>query len=203
MTENVFQAVKDRVSAREAAERYGITLNRAGFAQCPFHDEKTPSMKLYSGNSGFHCFGCGAGGSVIDFTAQLFGLDAIGAVRRLNEDFSLGLPIDRQPTEEDRREARHRAEIAATRRAFDQWRRETINRLNACFRVAHLLDKPPDDMTEAEIQAVKWQLAIEEWADCLMSDNLEDQMKIFRDRNGVAAVCQTILNDMPAKSGAA
>lgn len=70
---NVFEAVKQTVTTRQAAENYGIRVNRAGKANCPFHNDRTPSMKV---DKRFHCFGCGADGDVIDFTAQLYGLDA-------------------------------------------------------------------------------------------------------------------------------
>ena len=72
----VFEAVKQTVTSRQAAENYGIDVNRAGKAQCPFHNDRTPSMKV---DKRFHCFGCGADGDVIDFTAKLYGLDAKSA----------------------------------------------------------------------------------------------------------------------------
>ena len=43
---NVFEAVKQSVTTRQAAEHYGIRVNRNGMACCPFHNDKTPSMKL-------------------------------------------------------------------------------------------------------------------------------------------------------------
>ena len=66
---NVFEAVKQSVTTRQAAEHYGIRVNRNGMACCPFHNDKTPSMKL---DKRFHCFGCGADGDVIDFVAALY-----------------------------------------------------------------------------------------------------------------------------------
>ena len=71
-TANIFEAVKTGVSVRDAAECYGIRSNHAGMACCPFHDDHTPSMKL--NEDYFYCFGCGAGGDVITFTARLFNL---------------------------------------------------------------------------------------------------------------------------------
>ena len=41
-----FKSVKGLVTAREAAEHYGLTVNRYGMALCPFHDDHKPSMKL-------------------------------------------------------------------------------------------------------------------------------------------------------------
>ncbi len=86
MAENVFEAVKQSVSTREAAAFYGIKVRRNGMACCPFHDDKNPSMKV---DQRFHCFGCGADGDVIDFTAKLFDLSPKEAAEKLAQDFGL------------------------------------------------------------------------------------------------------------------
>ena len=86
MAENVFEAVKQSVSTREAAEFYGIEVKRNGMACCPFHDDKNPSMKV---DQRFHCFGCGADGDVINFTAKLFNLSPKEAAEKLAQDFGL------------------------------------------------------------------------------------------------------------------
>ena len=87
MAENVFEAVKQSVSTREAAEFYGIKVRRNGMACCPFHDDKNPSMKL--NEEYFYCFGCGATGDVIDFTAKFFALSPKEAAEKLAQDFGL------------------------------------------------------------------------------------------------------------------
>ena len=86
MAENVFEAVKQSVSTKEAAEFYGIKVSRTGMACCSFHDDKNPSMKV---DQRFHCFGCGADGDVIDFTAKLFNLSPKEAAEKLAQDFGL------------------------------------------------------------------------------------------------------------------
>ena len=86
MTENVFEAVKQSVSTRDAAAFYGIEVKRNGMACCPFHDDKNPSMKV---DQRFHCFGCGEDGDVIDFTAKLFDLSSKEAAEKLAQDFGL------------------------------------------------------------------------------------------------------------------
>lgn len=58
----IYEKAKSLVTAREAAEHYGLTVNRYGMALCPFHDDHNPSMKL---DDRFHCFGCGEDGDVI------------------------------------------------------------------------------------------------------------------------------------------
>lgn len=86
MAESVFEAVKQSVTVREAAQMYGIEVNRSGMACCPFHDDKNPSMKV---DVRFHCFGCGADGDVIDFTARLYNLSPKEAAEKLAQDFGL------------------------------------------------------------------------------------------------------------------
>ena len=86
MAENVFEAVKQSVSTRDAAAFYGIEVKRNGMACCPFHDDKNPSMKV---DQRFHCFGCGEDGDVIDFTAKLFNLSPKEAAEKL-QPFRLG-----------------------------------------------------------------------------------------------------------------
>ena len=83
---NVFEAVKQSVTTRQAAEHYGIRIGRNGMACCPFHHDKTPSMKL---DRRYHCFGCGADGDVIDFTAALYGLGKKEAAIQIAQDFGL------------------------------------------------------------------------------------------------------------------
>ena len=86
MGESVFEVVKQSVAVREAAEIYGIAVGRGGMACCPFHDDRHPSMKV---DTRFHCFGCGADGDVIDFTARLYDLSPKGAAEKLAQDFGL------------------------------------------------------------------------------------------------------------------
>ena len=87
MGANVFETVKQFVTVREAAERYGIEVKRGGMACCPFHDDKNPSMKL--NEEYFYCFGCGATGDVIDLTARLYNLSTKEAAEKLAQDFGL------------------------------------------------------------------------------------------------------------------
>ncbi len=87
MGANVFETVKQSVTVREAAERYGIEVKRGGMACCPFHDDKNPSMKL--NEEYFYCFGCGATGDVIDLTARLYNLSTKEAAEKLAQDFGL------------------------------------------------------------------------------------------------------------------
>ena len=87
---NIFEAVKAAVPVRQAAEHYGLKINRNGMACCPFHNDRHPSLKL--NEDYFYCFGCGATGDVVDFTARLLGLSAYESAQRLAADFGLDRP---------------------------------------------------------------------------------------------------------------
>ena len=65
--------IKEHLTARQVVELYGFHPDRGGYIQCPFHaGDNHGSLKVYDGDkSGWHCFGCGAGGSVIDFVAMV------------------------------------------------------------------------------------------------------------------------------------
>ena len=73
-----YNKIKHSVPPIEAAKRYGTVKH--GFMRCPFHADRTPSLKLYGDH--FHCCGCGAHGDVIDLTAGLLGCTKSEAARR-------------------------------------------------------------------------------------------------------------------------
>ncbi len=108
------------VSPREALELYGIEVSSKGFALCPFHSEKTASLKVYQDS--FYCFGCGASGDVINLVQKLFGLKFGEAIKKLNTDFSLNLPIGERMT------LRQAAAYAARKREIAEARRHERER---------------------------------------------------------------------------
>ena len=66
---NGFEIVKDRVKLTDLVDQ-DLNLKRSGKvlkANCPFHDDRTPSFTVYPNTQTFHCFGCGKGGTVIDY----------------------------------------------------------------------------------------------------------------------------------------
>ena len=84
---NSFAQIKTAVSVKEAAEYYGLEVNRGNMVCCPFHNDHTPSMKL--NEDYFYCFGCGASGDVIDLAARLFSLSGYDAAKKLAADFGI------------------------------------------------------------------------------------------------------------------
>ena len=97
---NLFEAVKQNVTTRQAAERYGIRIRRNGMAVCPFHNDKNPSMKL---DRRFHCFGCQADGDAVDFVSRLFGLPSKEAAMKIADDFGISYDSRQKPKSSDRK----------------------------------------------------------------------------------------------------
>ena len=83
---HLFEAVKQSVTTRQAAKRYGLNVNRNGMAVCPFHRDRHPSMKV---DRRYYCFGCGAHGDVVALTTQLFDLPPAEAAKKLAADFGI------------------------------------------------------------------------------------------------------------------
>lgn len=81
---DLFTQIKMAVSVKEAAEYYGLEVKRGSMVCCPFHNDRTPSMKL--NEDYFYCFGCGATGDVIDLVAKLFNLTSLQAAKKLAAD---------------------------------------------------------------------------------------------------------------------
>ena len=171
MAENVFEVVKQSVSTREAAAFYGIEVKRNGMACCPFHDDKNPSMKV---DQRFHCFGCGADGDVIDFTAKLFDLSPKEAAEKLAQDF--GLIYDSQAPPR-RRYVRQKTEA--------QQFREDRQR---CYRVLsdyyHLLKKwgidhsprtPEEEPHPRFVEAIQKKTYVEYLLDLFLYESEEEQ----------------------------
>ena len=145
--------VADAVDMRDALETYGIEVGRTGYALCPFHTEKTGSLKVYPHS--FYCYGCGNGGDVITLVRGLFDLPFTDALKKVNEDFALGLPIGDKPTIRQRRDLeRKRRELTAARERrqqtlaanFEEYL-DLLDAWNICERCLKLYKPSPGDET--------------------------------------------------------
>ena len=143
---NVFEAVKQSVTTRQAALVYGISVGRNGMACCPFHDDRHPSMKV---DRRFHCFACQADGDVIDFTSRLFGLSSKEAALKLAEDFS----------------------ISFDRKGHDPPQKRVIKRKIS----EEMRYRPEDDWNPLFVEALHRQPYIEYLLDLFLSDSIEER----------------------------
>lgn len=137
---NVVQTIKDRLTMQEVLLRYGFEPNNRGFICCPFHNEKTPSMKIFEKD--YHCFGCGEHGDVITFVQKLFNLSFPGVLKKIDVDFGLNLYGD-HTFEELRKSHYQQKKLQAERErkkvekeqadseywaAFDKWKKFDDNK---------------------------------------------------------------------------
>ncbi len=141
----IFEEIKAAVDMPTVARRYGLKINRAGMAICPFHAEKTPSAKIY--RDGFHCFGCGVHADVIGFTQRLFGLARpLDAAKKLNDDFFLHLDVGGHKSVNEVSEYRKRQREWEE---YERWENEAWLMLSSYYKLLHewreIAPRSPDD----------------------------------------------------------
>ena len=93
-SDDFIQQIRDRNDIESVIGSY-IDLKRRGknlVGLCPFHNEKTPSFTVYPETASYYCFGCGAGGEVINFVRNIENLDFTEAVKLLADRAGLKLP---------------------------------------------------------------------------------------------------------------
>lgn len=172
---NIFGAVKEQVSTRQAAAFYGIAVGHGGMALCPFHHERHPSMKI---DRRFHCFGCQADGDVIDFVSRLHGVSVKEAALRLAADFGISYANQsahpRQPLKAKREERRFAdaeqrcfRELAAYLHLLERWKTEYAPKT---------MDEPWHPLF---VEALENQLLIEEALDTLFCGRLREKAEIM------------------------
>lgn len=171
---NLFENVKAAVTLKEAAEHYDLKVRSGDMVCCPFHNDRTPSMKL--NEDYFYCFGCGVHGDVIDLVARLFGLSGYDAAKKLAYDF--GIDPDKPPAAAALRKSKY-----PLAKAFQN---ETLHCQRILYDYLHLLEhwkmqyapKTPEDTVDDRFVEVCQMLDyIEDLADILTFAELEVRVK--------------------------
>ena len=83
------EEIIEQYSMREIVERYGYAVNRNNMCKCMFHNEKTPSFKVYA--KSFYCFGCNRGGDIFNFVELIEGVDFKTAYIELGGTYKKGV----------------------------------------------------------------------------------------------------------------
>ena len=180
---NLFETVKECVNPRQITDYYNLEVHN-NMVSCLFHDERTPSMKLYKDH--FYCFGCCKYGDVIDMVGKLFGISPKEAAEKIANDF--GISYDRQygeykPSKE--------SVIARIRREQDR------EKENASFKILcdyfHLLGEwrteyAPKSVDEPLnplfIKALMETDYIENLLDCFVVGDKGEIAKVIKDESG-------------------
>lgn len=190
---NIFEAAKAAVPVRQAADYYGLKINRSRMVCCPFHDDRYPSLKL--NEDYFYCFGCGAKGDVIDFVARLLGLSAYEAAQKLAADF--GLDTSRPSVVAQVRKPRPRA---------NQLKHDERLCMNVLSGYLHFLEDwkerygpetPENEPDERFVEACHKLEYVEYLNDLLLMSDQEERADIVKEllTDGMIARMQTRLNE--------
>ena len=172
---NVFEAVKQSVTTRQAAEHFRIRVGRNGMCVCPFHADKHPSMKV---DRRFHCFGCGADGDVIDFVSRLEQASPKEAALLLAQDFSIsyedkGPPRRRKPPQETPEQQFRRMErycfrvLCDYRNLLCRWKEDCAPKT------------PEDDWNPLFVEALQKQDYVDYLLDTLFSPDMEERAALI------------------------
>ena len=104
--EHIIEQVREANDVVDVISDY-VQLKRSGrnfFGRCPFHNEKTPSFSVSPDKQIYHCFGCGAGGNVINFIMEHERLDFISSVKLLADRANIHIETDTaEPRQKDDR----------------------------------------------------------------------------------------------------
>ena len=138
MKDDEVSMVRSLVTMRRLVEAYGYSITRSGFMHCPFHQDKTPSMKIYDGNRGYYCFVCHAGGDVIDFVMRHDGLGFEAAVRHLAGMFQIQLTDGK--TELSPKDKKAISDRMRQREAAEKARKDAYKRLSVLSEHIHRLE---------------------------------------------------------------
>jgi DNA primase len=129
---NIVDVVGSYVALRKRGKNY--------LGLCPFHSEKEPSFTVSNEKQIFHCFGCGASGSVFDFVMRTRNLSFAEAVRELANRF--GIPL---PEEKETAQAKQIREMAE--------RLRQINDMAAKYFSRNLLNKGSGEIARKYLQS--------------------------------------------------
>ena len=180
----IYSQIKEQVSTREVAEYYGYKVSRKGMMRCPFHEDKTPSMKV---DKNFVCFGCQEKGDVMRFTSKLFGLPPYDAAGKLIEDMGLTVTAENRP--EVQPGIRQKAKRERTeKKQFEQ----AVNRIyNVFCDYLHLLNhwaeeyaprSPTEDFHPLFVEAMHKRDYVEYLLDLLLYGSREDKAFVVIDK---------------------
>lgn len=192
--------VKEHLTTRQVAEFYGLQVKRNGFACCPFHEEKHPSMKL---DRNYHCFGCGIGGDVIDYVSRMFGLSQYEAALKLIEEFHLPIQgkvkLDRLQKKQFREVKAEQAHLFRIKDRFKKWCNQTIEKLKDCLleieQIGIFLKDQSPEMVFSEDYAtlLHAEPVMEYWLDILCFGSIEEKQELFlKGRKEVEEVAERV-----------
>ena len=160
---NLYESIKAAVTTRQAAESFGLTVDKHGMALCPFHDDHNPSLKL---DKRYYCFACGESGDVIDFTTRLHGISNRQAAEKLAEIFGeFPRPPTRPHIPKSDAELFREKEQFCIRVLWDYlW-------LLRCWKLRYAPESPGDSYDDRFVEACQMESVIAHLSDEMRNEN--------------------------------
>ena len=177
----VFDEVKERVTAREVMERAGIVFNRNNMCRCPFHQDKTASMKVKPTDKKYFCFGCGEKGDAIDFVAKYYNRSPREAAMQIADEF--GIIYDssvRSPPKPVRREKSPMQILEETKTKTYRVLSDYLHLLKE-WKVSHAPKTPEEEWKAEFIEACQQTEKINYYLDLLVFGELQDRIEFLLD----------------------
>ena len=195
---SIFEEVKRSVTTRQAAERYGIRVGRNGMCRCPFHDDKTPSMKV---DRRVHCFGCGADGDVIDFVSRMESISPKEAALMLARTFSIPY-ADKVPPR--RRKPRQETPEPSVKRMARQCFRVLCDYRNLLCRWKEdcAPKTPEDDWNPLFVEALQKQNYVDYLLDTLLFSDMEERASLIASHGKEVSTIERRMADLAARDTA-
>lgn len=170
---SIFENIKQSLNLVDVARYYGIEVSRSGFTSCLFHNERTPSLKLYDDH--FHCFGCGKSGDVIALIAQRLNISQFETAKLLMNEFHLS------------QEEMKLNEVPQVQRTYSEWERQTIRLLNQYrdylqhFEKLYSPKSPDEPIHDLFVEAIHSLPKIEYYLDILTFEPVEIRREFLQE----------------------
>jgi len=181
---DLFDEIKVRLNIHDVLDVYGIKFTK-NTASCPFHQENTPSFKINRKNNSFKCFGCGVGGTAIDFVMQYFNLTAIEAAKKINDDFNLNL-INKSPKNFSRKSIAKIKEDKELIENFTQWEKQAFITVSSYYRALRFWGEQyfvhDVEYFGKHLVDIENIVLVEEMLDMMIenTNNLEEQIEFYK-----------------------
>jgi len=183
---NIFERIRESVTMKQVAELYGIDT-RKGMINCIFHDDKTPSMKLYDDH--YYCFGCGAHGDAVSFAAHITGLSQYEAAKQLCSAFGIAHNSDTSIKPIIKRENQREQETKAFRILSDYCK------LLRKWRERYRPTSPDSGPHQLFIESIKNLTVYENYCNIFISGTQEERKDFIENRKDIVKYAEKRLSE--------
>ena len=205
--QNIFKEVKEYLNPKQVASynmaEKGKISGKNIFYKSPFRQEKTASFCV-NNEKGFHDYGTGWHGDIINFIQELYHLTPIDATKTLIQDFALPIKINEKSDYKQVKAQKHKNLLnKKVKDALDNWFNSTFiklcdaNKLNQiCIESLSKQIKSFEDFEKEELQAAfqylyYQQTKINLWIESFIDTKTEDEkIELFKHRKEIEKICQ-------------